>query len=90
MLPFLQIPIWLPGDLSANKEDKEVMARIQPDNIESFKDDYDFGCIITFKSGNIEMTKYTAEEFSAILGNYWKSINAQIAKGANGTIQLLQ
>lgn len=74
-MPFLQIPIILPGDEEQKAPDKEVKARIQPQEIESFNDAYHWGALIKFKSGEIVMTRFTATEFEGILAKYWQQIN---------------
>jgi hypothetical protein len=84
MVPFQKIPILLPGDAERELGDKEVMARIQPDQIESFNDGYDFGCLIKFKSGEILMTRLTADQFEAQLANYWRVFNDNLKKAQGG------
>jgi hypothetical protein len=83
MMPFQKIPIILPGNTD-DAGDKEVMARIQPDQIESFNDGYHFGCLIKFKSGEILMTNLTADQFEVQLMNYWRVFNDQIRKAQGG------
>lgn len=78
MTPFLKIPIVLPGD--EKESDKVVTARIQPDQIESFNDAFHWGALIKFRSGEIIMTKYTADQVEEVLAKYWKAYNEQLKK----------
>lgn len=87
MMPFQKIPILLPGN-AEDAGDKEVMARIQPDQVESFNDGYHFGCLIKFRSGEILMTTLTAAQFEAQLANYWRIFNENISK-ARGSSPIL-
>lgn len=89
MIPFQKIPIVLPGNPEEKEDDKEVMARIQPDQIESYNDGYHWGCLIKFKSGEILMTRLTADQFEAQLANYWKTFNENIRKAQNGGSNIL-
>lgn len=73
MLPFLQIQIDLPGD--NENPDKEVIARIQPDSVETFYPGFHYGTIIVMRSGQIYITKMETEKFGAALGNYWAQLN---------------
>lgn len=84
MIPFQKIPILLPGNPEEKLEDKEVMARIQPDQIESFNDGYHFGCLIKFRSGEILMTRLTADQLEAQLANYWRVFNDNMSKRQGG------
>ncbi len=72
MLPFQKIPIVLPGNPEKREDDKEVMARIQPAEIESYNDGYYWGCLIKFKSGEILMTPLTADQVESMIGQYWQ------------------
>ena len=80
MMPFLKLPIILPGNPEENEADKETQARIQPCEIESFNDGYHWGCLIVFKSGEIKMTRLTADEFEQALIKYWQAFNEMVKK----------
>jgi hypothetical protein len=93
MMPFLKIPIVLPGDPEEKLEDKETQARIQPAEIESFNDAYHWGCLIVFKSGEIKMTKLTAdqvEQVEQLLAQYWQKFNEAVRNNQKGSNLLLQ
>lgn len=93
-LPFLKISVCLLGEGTKENADKEGFARIQPSEIESFKEGYHFGTIITFKSGNIEMVKISADDLAQTIAGYWAQINKQMneaqQKAAGAAIKLLQ
>jgi len=78
MMPFLKLPIVLPGNPEENMEDKETEARIQPTEIESFNDAYHWGALLKFKSGEILMTRYTAVQIEEVLAKYWQKINEAV------------
>jgi len=81
MMPFLKIPIVLPGNPEDIREpDKEVTARIVPVEIESFNDAYHWGALIKFKSGEIIMTTYTADQVEEVLAKYWHELNERVKK----------
>lgn len=82
MLPFMKIEICLPGDPAAGKPEAKTLARIQPAEIESFNSGYDFGTIIVFKSGDVKMVDINADNFEAMLTEYWKKVNQQMAIAA--------
>ncbi len=86
MFPFQKIPILLPGNPAENQPDKTVMARIQPMDIESYNDGYHFGCLIKFKSGEILMTKYNADQVEHLISEYWRKFNQQMKLKANPSI----
>lgn len=88
MMPFLKIPIVLPGNPENSEDDKVVMARIQPADIESFNDAYHWGALIKFKSGEIIMTRYTADQVEELLAKYYQKFNEQMKKTAGPSIFL--
>ena len=90
MMPFQKIPIILPGNPEAEEQDKKVMARILPGEIESYNDGYHWGSLIKFKSGEILMTDLTADQVEAMIGGYWLKLNEQIRKERGGSSLLLQ
>lgn len=89
-MPFLKIPIVLPGNPEETEKDKEVPARIQPAEIESFNDAYHWGCLIVFKSGEIKMTKLTADQVEVMLAQYWQKFNEAVRNNQKGSNLLLQ
>lgn len=89
-MPFLKIPIVLPGNPEENQNDKETMARIQPTEIESFNDAYHWGALIKFKSGEIIMTTYSAEQVEEVLTKYWRKFNEAMKNNQKGSNLLLQ
>ena len=78
------LPCLLAGN--TGDEPKEVMARIQPDQIQGYSDGYHFGCIIYMLGGVVWMTNLSAKDIDYAIDNYWK----QLAKRDKQTISLLQ
>lgn len=90
MMPFLLIAIVLPGDTEHGQEEKDVQARIQPQEIESYNPAYHWGTLIKFKSGEILMTRLTVEQVEEILTKYWQKFNEAMQKQKQGSALLLQ
>lgn len=60
MLPFLEIPILLPGN--EGEPEKEVIARIQPEQVQCYYPGYHFGTFIYLIGGTVLLTNRTEKE----------------------------
>jgi hypothetical protein len=75
MLPFLKIPVTLPGEEGKPDDPgREVSARIMPDEIASFHPGYHWGTFIVLKSGYIYLTQWDSELLESHLRGYWEQL----------------
>ncbi|HUR65455.1 MAG TPA: hypothetical protein VMZ03_03825 [Chitinophagaceae bacterium] len=80
MRPFLELPIVIGN--SEGKE-KQVTARILPDEIEYFYPGFNEGTVIVMKSRSSFITMFNEEEFDNILSAYHKTIKDHPGKFGN-------
>lgn len=76
--PYLLLPCLLAGN--EGEDPKEIIARIQPDQIQGYADGYHFGSLIYMLGGVIWMTKLTAKQLDVVLSNYWKALDQKEQK----------
>lgn len=72
MLPFLNIPIILPGN--KGEGEKEVMARVQPEQIQCYYPGYHFGTFIYMIGNVVLLSNRDVKEIEANLDMYWKEV----------------
>jgi hypothetical protein len=80
MKPFLEIPV---GVANTEKEEKQTIARIQPDNIEYYYPGFYQGTVIVMKSGNSMFSTLTESELDAGLSLYHDKTKAYTGKFGN-------
>lgn len=83
-LPYLHIPIVIPGN--AGEEDKDVMARVQPEQIQCYYPGYYWGAMVYLLGGNVLITRASVEDLDHNIAKYWHQVN----KAEKSSISLLQ
>lgn len=71
------------GIVNSDKDEKEVTARIQPDEIDYYYPGFNSGSVIVNKSGNSFFTTLATEQIDEILLNYNK-----VSKNKFGILQI--
>ncbi|MDP4151184.1 MAG: hypothetical protein Q8943_17390 [Bacteroidota bacterium] len=72
-LPFMQIPICLPGPTDKH-EDKEVIGEIYPEQIQAIYPGYHWGTMIYFVGGTCILTRASKEAVLHNIGLYWEHV----------------
>jgi len=67
MQPFILLEI---GIVNQDKEEKVVVARVQPENIDYYYPGFFNGTIIVNKSGNSFLTPLSVDQVDKVLKNY--------------------
>ncbi len=95
MLPFMKLPVVLPGpdfnpkDESAQqKPDQETEAWILPGEIESFHPGYYWGTMIYMKSGQVYITKIEAKSIEGNISRYWEHVMKIAGKSQSPIVTL--
>lgn len=74
MLPFLNIPIALPGDADKGNDDKQVTCKINPSKIDAYHEGYAWGTFIYLSTGQAFCCTLTVDQFEAQLQAYWQQV----------------
>ena len=75
ILPFLTIPIVLPGDEGQGNSDKSVDCKIQPISILAYHEGYSWGTFIYLQTGQAFCSSLTMEQLENALRAYWNEVN---------------
>ena len=76
MLPFLEIPLLVPGNENA-------IGRLQPNEFACYYPDANRGTVIVTKGGSVFITSLTAEQLDGALLAYHNSLKANTGKFGN-------
>lgn len=85
-LPFLTIPIALPGDDGQGNQDKQVDCKLAPPSILAYHPGYAWGTFIYLSTGQAFCSTLTLEQFENALKEYWK----EVAKNGGRAVKLFQ
>lgn len=88
-LPFLKLPIVLPGNPEEKDTDKEVELNIQPVEIASFHEGHYWGTLITLKCGQTYISKLEPKQIESALAGYWMHLSKQHQDKKGGSILTL-
>lgn len=96
MLPFMKIPVVLPGpDFDPNNpdnqktKDKETEAWILPSEISSFHPGYYWGAVIILKSGQSFITRVEAKAIEQNIAGYWAHVTKSMGEKSKSNIVTL-
>ncbi len=83
MQPFLEVPI---GIVNSDKEEKETVARLVPNDISYFYPGFNYGTVVVMKSGSSFITLLTYDEFDGALNGYSEHLKKH--PGKFGTLKI--
>lgn len=83
MQPFIKLPV---GIANQKEEQKKVIARIQPDQIDYYYPGFYEGTVIVNKSGNSFLTSLSVEQVDSLLENYHSMAGTK--KGKFGILEI--
>jgi len=87
MLPYLHVPISLPG--IDDKGDKTVTARLLPQHVQFYHEGYAWGTFIYCQNGHALCSSWTVSEYEEAVKDYWQRIEKDI-KQQSKTVKLFQ
>jgi len=86
-LPFLTIPIALPGDETKGNQDKEVPCKIAPVSIQAYHEGFSWGTFVYTNTGQAFCCTLPVAEFENLLKQYWIEVAKQTKRS---NLKLLQ
>jgi hypothetical protein len=84
MLPYMTIPIALPGDEQQGNKDKIVPCKITPSTILAYHEGFSWGTFIYLQTGQAFCCTLSMEELEAAMRDYWKQVTNEQKKFLNG------
>jgi len=88
-LPFLTIPIALPGDETKDNEDKVVPCKIVPASVQAYHEGYSWGTFVYTNTGQAFCCTLTVAEFEKLVKDYWEEVAKQMKRNGH-SLKLLQ
>lgn len=85
-VPYLSVPIALPGDVDKGNPDKEVKCKILPANVIAYHEGFAWGTFIYLTTGQAFCLTCTVAEYEEMVRKYW----LEIGKAASRKIIPLQ